>query len=108
VNVMVPAVVPVENTMFGCALSVIAVAPRFTANEATRVGRGRRTEPRRRPPTVVTDGLKVRVMVPAAATVAGAESCRLSVCCSPLAIVVLSKLQTSEDSGGENPVPASV
>ena len=57
--------------------------------------------------TVFIDGLKVSVMLPAAVTVAGAESWRLSVCCSPLPIFVLSKFQTSEDSGGENPVPAS-
>jgi hypothetical protein len=50
----------------------------------------------------------VRVIVPAAVTVAGVDNCRLSVCCSPLPIFVLSKLQTSDDSGGENPVPTRV
>ena len=37
VNVRVPAVVPVENTIFGSALMVRAVAPAGIANEATRL-----------------------------------------------------------------------
>src|SRR5579863_4134977 len=65
VNVIVPAVVPVENTMFGCALSVMAVAPALTANDATRVDVAtNRTAASS--VTAVTDGLKVRVMLPAA------------------------------------------
>jgi hypothetical protein len=86
---------------------VIAVAPVLTAKDATRVEVAtNRTAAS--PVTVFTDGLKVRVIVPAAVTVAGADNCRLSVCCSPLPIFVLSKLQTSDDSGGENPVPTRV
>src|SRR5258706_15944339 len=79
VNVRVPAVVPVENTMLGCALSVMAVAPAFTAKDAIRaeVATNRTAASS---VTVFTDGLKVRVMLPAAVTVAGAESCRLNVC----------------------------
>ena len=37
VNVSVPAVVPVENTMLGCPFMVIAVAPALTAKDATRL-----------------------------------------------------------------------
>ena len=54
------------------------------------------------------DGVNVRVSDPAADTGAGADNCRLSVCCSPLAIAVVSKLQMSAGSGEENPVPDNV
>ena len=54
------------------------------------------------------DGVNVRVSDPAADTGAGADSCKLNVCCSPLAIAVESKLQISAGSGEENPVPDSV
>src|SRR4030081_3817444 len=37
VKVSVPAVVPVEKTILGCALSVMAVDPALTAKEATRL-----------------------------------------------------------------------
>ena len=50
----------------------------------------------------------MRVSDPAADTGAGADSCKLSVCCSPLAIAVVSKLHTSDGSGDENPVPDRV
>src|SRR6185295_18491439 len=92
--------------MLGCALSVMAVPPAFTAKDATRVEVAtNRTAASS--VTVFTAGLNARVMLPDAVTVAGADSCRLRVCCSPLAILVLSKFQTRADSGGENPVPAN-
>ena len=50
----------------------------------------------------------MRVRVPAADTGAGADSCRLSVCCSPLEIERVSKLHTSDGKDDENPVPDSV
>ena len=54
------------------------------------------------------DGVNVKVSDPAADTDAGAESCTLKVCCSPLDMAMVSKLQTSAGSGDENPVPDNV
>ena len=56
----------------------------------------------------MVEGVNFRVSVPAAGTGDGADSCTFTVCCSPLDIAVVSKLQTSDGNGDENPVPESV
>src|SRR5579864_1037232 len=107
VNVMRPAVVPVEKTALAWLLSSTAVLPWPTVKESTRLLVATNCTALSLG-TAVTVGANARLTKPDAATGDGCGRRMVRVCCSLLATVGVSKLRIGVEREVLKPVPVSV